>query len=482
MGTKLSKMKIPGLVFFACLFIFTAKAQQTRALGDFSGIKTGDSFTIMISQSDANTIKVEADEKAQSQIKTEVKEGILTIESEGIIKTNLPIIIRLGMKSLNSLNISGTTEVKTENRLVCDKLSIESNSAGDARLDIKATEIKIQINGAGDVTLSGTTQALDANLSGAGDLIASKMEADKAIVKTSGRGSAKINVKQNLDATISGPGDIIYLGNPAERIVNISGTGSVREGKSGTGSETDGNATKFKLGKKKYLIIDENEEMDERNKRDFLRNLNYDFKHWAGLEIGVNGMLDYNNALNAPQAASFLELNYSRSIQFGLNLFEKDFHIYKNYVNIVTGLGFDFNHYAFKNGVSLNSKTAYLSATTDSTITYKKNTFNVSYIKVPLILEFNTNKNPNNNLHFAVGGEFAFRIHAVTKQKYEANGNLNTIKNRADFNLEPFRCSAVARVGYNNITLFADYGFNRLFIKDKGPQVYPFTIGLTVSL
>ena len=66
-----------------------------------------------------------------------------------------------------------------------------------------------------------------------------------------------------------------------------------------------------------------------------------------GTREGVNGMLDYNNTLNVASGAKFLELNYAKSYQFGLNLFEKDFHIYKNYINLVTGLGFDFNHYAF---------------------------------------------------------------------------------------------------------------------------------------
>ena len=192
--------------------------------------------------------------------------------------------------------------------------------------------------------------------------------------------------------------------------------------------------------------------------------------------------MDYKNNINLPAGASFLELDYAKSLQFGLNLFEKDFHVYKNYVNIVTGLGFDFNHYALQNNITLNGDTTYLSAITDSTIDYKKNKLNITYIKIPLMLEFNTSKNPNKNLHIAVGAEFAYRIHAVTKQKYEANDKHYKIRQRDDFNLEPFRYSAVARIGYNNVTIFANYGLNRLFKKDKGPQVYPFTIGVTVAM
>ena len=60
----------------------TAFAQQIRSVGDFTGIKSGDSFTISISQGEANSLKINAPEGALSQVKTEVKDGILNISTE----------------------------------------------------------------------------------------------------------------------------------------------------------------------------------------------------------------------------------------------------------------------------------------------------------------------------------------------------------------------------------------------------------------
>ncbi len=182
-----------------------------------------------------------------------------------------------------------------------------------------------------------------------------------------------------------------------------------------------------------------------------------------------------------PAGSTFIELNYPKSLQFGLNLMEKDFHVYKNYVNVVTGLGFDFNHYALRNNVTLNGGSTVLMATND-TVEYKKNTLNVTYLKAPLMLEINTGSDPKNNFHIAVGGEFAYRIHSVAKQRYEEDDRNHRSKQRDDFNLEPFRYSAVARVGYNRVTVYATYGLNRLFKKDKGPQVYPFSVGVNISI
>ncbi len=482
MDALIFKIKTTGFIALASFLTLSMQA-QVRNTEDFTGIKVDDSFNILISQGSANTINVDAPERVQSQIKTEVKDGILIISGEGTIKTEKPVIISIGVKSINAIIVSGSGEVKTQNLLICDKLTLESSGAGDIHLNVKANEIKGQLSGSGDITLSGTAQYLDATVSGAGDFKASNLETDKAKILVSGAGDAKVYVKKSLDADVSGAGSIIYKGNPTERNVSISGAGSVRESTSGTGEETANGSTKFRLGKKRYMIIDEEDEgkSPRLSNKDSLKSYNRKFKHWTGLEVGVNGFLDYKNSLDAPANGSFLELNYARSLQFGINLLEKNFHIYKNYINAVIGFGFDFNHYALMNDLTIHSDSAYLSATNDN-IDYTKNTLNVSYIKVPLLLEINTSSNPKKNFHISGGLEFAYRIHSVLKQEYDMNGKHHDVKQRDDFKIDLYRYSTVLRIGYNNVSIFADYGLNRLFKKGKGPQVYPFTIGLTVSL
>lgn len=476
---KTANIKSAGIAFIAGLSILTCHAQQQRNVGYFNGVKAGDTYTIIISQSDSNSVSVNSSDKELSLIRTEVKDSILILSSSG--NSDMDATINVGIKSLKKLDITGVAEVKSSNQLVCDNLFIESNGAGDINLNVKAAnEIKARISGVGNVTLKGTAPLLDAKISGSGSLKSTNLETNKAIVKVSGIGDAKVNALQSIDADVSGAGSIIYKGQPAERNINISGVGSVRESRNGTGDETASDTTRFQLGKKKYIIIDGDDD-DNSSSKSRHKHTNR-FKHWSGYEVGVNGFLNYQNGLDVPAGSSFMELDYPKSIQFGINLLEKDFHIYKNYVNIVTGFGFDFNHYALRNSVMLNPNTSVLSATNTSAIDYKKNTLNVSYIKVPLLLELNTNSNPNNNFHIAAGAKFSYRIHSVTKQKYELNNDRIKNKQRDDFNLEPFLCSLTARIGYNNVTVFADYSLTRLFKQNRGPQLYPFTIGVNIGM
>lgn len=474
--------KIIGIALISTLAFSKAKAQDTTLSSNFTGIRSGEPITIVFSQAETNSVRVDGDEKAQNAIKTKIENGVLLISNGDPSSVNGEATVNIGIKSLKSLDITGNSTVKSNGPLNCDTLHLISSGAGDVKLEINAAQIIAKVSGAGDVNLRGSAKQLNATVSGAGSLKASNLITDKSIVKVSGAGNAKVNSTQSLDADVSGVGSIIYKGNPVDRNVVITGNGSVRESKSGTGDETASDTTRFKLGNKKYIIIDNDDDDEVTAKKDSVDDYKDGFKNWQGIDLGVNGFLDYKNSLDVPAGANFLELNYAKSIQFGLNLVEKDFHLYKNYVNLMIGVGFDFNHYAFDNNTTIKADTSFIWGFADSTISFKKNKLDVSYLKVPLMFDFNTGKNPNKNFHISVGAEVAYMIHAVTKQKYDVNDKHYKIKQRDDFNLEPFRYSAMARIGYNNVTLYAEYGLNRLFKKDKGPQVYPFSVGINFSI
>ncbi|MFH1003974.1 MAG: outer membrane beta-barrel protein [Bacteroidota bacterium] len=218
------------------------------------------------------------------------------------------------------------------------------------------------------------------------------------------------------------------------------------------------------------------------------------FTHWRGIDIGICALSTANNQFNIPDEDAynlnyFLNLKYNRSWYFSLNFIEKNFRLYKNYINLITGLGIEWNSYNFKNNIILNPYAGNTSSSTvkldtADNISYIKNQIKTTYIKIPLLFEFNTNPtNANKSFHLAGGMEFGYKINSLTNRKFKKDGYTTKEKIYDDYNLNVLKYAIVIRAGYGNFTLFTNYSLSSLFIEDKGPEriLYPLSIGVALS-
>lgn len=484
MKTRFTVKKI-GITALLGIILSGAWAQvtQDRTPGDFTGIKTGGIFSVTVVPGTANTVKVQAEESVINDIETEVNDDVLSISSKGNLKTDKPITITVTVKELKSVNVSGAGKIKGEGEFNTDKIRIEAAGAGAATLQLKANEVNVNGSGAGNIKLSGMANTLKVDLSGAANLKAYDLEVQNASVDASGASNAKVTAKQSVTADASGASNVSFKGNPAAKNINKSGTGSVKnaDAPNDEASSRAGDTTKVRVGDSSVMIIkdeDDDDKKDEHKKKK--DDDDDDFKHWSGFDIGVNGFVNADNKLGVSESFKFLELDYARSITWSLNLIEKDIHIYKNYVNLVTGLGFQFDQYGFRNNTTLDPNSSYITASYDS-IEYKKNWLRTSWVNIPLLLEFNTGKNPDRSFHLAGGMTFGYRMHAKTKQEFTIEKREYEVTTKDDYNLAPFRYSATVRAGYGDFTIFANYALSTLFEKDKGPKLYPFSAGVALG-
>ncbi len=205
------------------------------------------------------------------------------------------------------------------------------------------------------------------------------------------------------------------------------------------------------------------------------------FKFWEGFDIGVNGFYNTKNSLSTPEGYGFLELDYARSHSFAWNMGEFNIHLYHNYVNLVTGLGLEWNSYAFKQNISLATHANTVTAVNES-LDFSKNKLRTTFLDAPLLLEFNTSDNPERSVHLAVGATFGYNVFRNKMiQEFSVNGDNQKRKIKDDYNINPFRYSLTARAGYGNFTVFANYGMTSLFKTNEGPKVYPFSAGVSLS-
>ncbi|MFN0032617.1 MAG: outer membrane beta-barrel protein [Flavobacteriales bacterium] len=244
--------------------------------------------------------------------------------------------------------------------------------------------------------------------------------------------------------------------------------------------------TDMKFGDTRIIMIDEKPDSDSTDivwEDDDEDTDKYTLTHWGGLDLGVNILLNKDGGTAMDSANTWLELDYSRSLSWRINLFEEKIRFYKDYVGLIVGAGFTYNSYGLKNNVNVmteDSSATYAFTVPDSVIDYSKNKLRASYINVPLMLEINTSDDNDKCFHIAAGVIGGWKMGSLVRQKWEDGDDKNSYRRKADYNLNPFTLDATARIGYKDFTLFATYGLTPLFKKDKGPEVYPVTVGLQI--
>jgi hypothetical protein len=246
----------------------------------------------------------------------------------------------------------------------------------------------------------------------------------------------------------------------------------------------------LKVGNYKVIIID-TEKTKNLNKSDSTikdsiivgeeedEKQHKEYKSWSGLDFGINGYLNADMNTKMPSGYKFLELNTRRSFSFGLNFFEQDINIVKDYFKFATGLGLEWDNYFFSNNTRLTSDSVKIYGYSDP-IKFDKTKLRLSYLNLPLLLQINTNRDPKKAFHLSTGLIISYNMGAKTKMVYTLNNDQNTEKVSGDYHINPLRYGVTARIGYGNFKLFANYNLSTLFEKDDGPELYPFSVGISI--
>jgi Skp family chaperone for outer membrane proteins len=198
--------------------------------------------------------------------------------------------------------------------------------------------------------------------------------------------------------------------------------------------------------------------------------------HWAGFELGLNNYVNKDYEFTFEGDDVNFELDAGRSWGFTINFAEYNIPFGKN-IGIVTGLGTDFNNYHLRNNVKLEEIDNTIVATEMPDVSFDKNKIATWSFTMPLLLEIQLHK-PNFYISGGVVGKV--KIRSWSKQKYELDGQKYKDKQRSDFLMNTFRYGLTARIGFGFLRVFANYDLVPLFQKDRGPELYPVSVGITL--
>lgn len=242
-----------------------------------------------------------------------------------------------------------------------------------------------------------------------------------------------------------------------------------------------GDTTKIRIGKHLFSVVDENHgghvqvTKVDNDQTKWKSNMN---GHWAGLEFGFNMFqnTDYSMYGN-PDFGEFMDLHQAKSLTVNFNFLEFVFSNKRNNFGLVTGMGLNSMNFRFDGPFTIVKQDGII---VPKDISFyddlNKSKLNVAYLTIPLLLEVKTPLSLNSSHVYIAGGVIgALNIGSHTKIKH---GN-NKLKERGNFNLNEFKYELTGRIGFGDLCFFANYSMTPLFKDQKGPGLYPFTIGVS---
>lgn len=249
--------------------------------------------------------------------------------------------------------------------------------------------------------------------------------------------------------------------------------------------ETKTDTTTFKIGDSRVIFINsapDSLEYDYNfNKSDSICTKK-DTEDWPKIvfDIGSNGYLSSDREINLPNDQELLELNYGRSRSFGFAFQFKGYESTNKRLFISPGLGITWNGYHFENNININSTKDTTAFRLDTINNNKKYKLRATYLELPLIIgkRFGNLERP---VSIQVGVVAGLRLGSIVKQKFEDNGQDRTVTVHDDFNITPFKFDYIVRITFGEIGVFGRYSATHLFKDGKAPELYPFSVGITLG-
>lgn len=201
----------------------------TRTVSDYHKIGIAGDFDVKLVKGKEGTITIKADENLLEFIKTEVKNGNLSIKvKKGYqIRPKKQIEITIPYNEINGVSLAGSGNIFSIDEIKSNELKLSLAGSGNMDLKILAKNSDTNIAGSGNIKLKGIASEIRCSIAGSGNLNGYNLKTNKATIKIAGSGNVKIEVTNEVHANIAGSGNVIYTGNPEIVKSKSAGSGSV---------------------------------------------------------------------------------------------------------------------------------------------------------------------------------------------------------------------------------------------------------------
>lgn len=507
---SLTLLMVAGLILPTSAQLMNEETvKENRITDSFNKIEADNYFNIILEQADESKVVIETRKDFQNSVKAKVVNGtlILTASSSPRVKV---LNAYIWSPRIEEIILNGNTSLKSKGKIEQFELNLKTYGTSMISLDIEVEDLITESHGASEIILNGKAASHHAKLYGGSKLIASKLVTKNTTIETNSTSRAFVNTINKLDISSNENSKVEYRNKPNK--VNRKNTGKVYKeyslnidernnarlnfGKFDVRYSESRDSTYIRFGRHSFVV---DEYGNARYRRMYRDRFN---ANWAGLLIGINGYLTPQNDLDFAQDYDYLDLNLAKSIRFDINIFEQNIPITRdNRFGLATGLGFEIRSYHFEKNITLVADQPEIKGFYNDGIYVSKSKLAVTYVNIPFLLEYQTDSYSNrNSFHISAGMVFGLRVGSHTKIKFEEKNkeyllldpvtgdpvqlrespNRKRYKEFGAFHLNPFKADAMFTIGWGWVNLYATYSITTLFKEGQGPELYPFSIGISL--
>ncbi len=429
-----------------------------------------------------------------------LKNYAITVQN-GELKINLanpnlkyldPLVLHFVQINTISLNQSGQVSSVIGSSLNFDSLVIKAVDASKVAISITMKVLDLSAKDAAKITLNGQTQLAKVNIKDAAKLYAANFKINQLQISAHDVAYFNVNVAEGIDISATDVARGIFVGSPSNKKFNVNGLASIVDANTGEKmhDERDGlnDTTRFAVGKKKLLIIEEGNELELSPESDSLEKAKelYDTKKYklrkaySGIEFGFNQFVSPSLAA-IPNDYAYLKCNMLKSWFISYNLLEGDVHLVRNKLALSSGLGIMFQNMRFNTNRLLIPNINVIAADSGKVSLSMNNLFNTQF-NVPILLKYAPRtKNNKGKFTMALGVIGTFNIYTHLRVVSSAKGYTEDLQIKDNFNMNPFGAMGTLRMSYGWLHTFANYSLTPYFkTQNNNPDLRLFSIGIAI--
>ena len=201
---------------------------ETRTISQqFTKITVNRGIDVIIEQAETVAVAVEADENLLKHITTTVENGTLIITSDENIDDSKKETVRVTMPTIEALETTGGSTLKTKNTLRGNKLLVKSSSGSELTANLEYEKVHAESTSGSDMTLSGKALQLESASSSGSQINADKLLANEVHAQATSGSSTEVNALVKIDGKASSGAFINFDGAPKTVKKEESSGGSV---------------------------------------------------------------------------------------------------------------------------------------------------------------------------------------------------------------------------------------------------------------